>query len=132
MQSTPMGPTGAAMPKPMASPRRKTAKSTREGATASGGAGWRSAFGRRLECGVDCRAEPRLVCRRVEPRHDLAALVDDHRVGRALEAEAVGNEEARVEGGGIAGSVPLQKRASVGLGVVHLEGEHLDVPPPVP
>src|SRR5213594_329623 len=121
MQSTPMGPTGAAMDRPMIRPRRKMAGSTER----LGHLGGRAPPGRGLERGLDGRDEERLVCGGVVSRGDLPALVDDHRVGRPLESEAVGHAEARIEGGGIGRAMRLQEGPGLTLGIIHLYGEHL-------
>src|SRR5437879_10337649 len=77
----------------------------------SGGFGQRLSS-RRLERGVDGGGEARLVRRGLQPRHDLPALVDDDRIRRALEAEAVGHADVGIEGGLIRGPGGAQTASS--------------------
>src|SRR5215471_19823183 len=121
MHSTPMGPTGAAMEKPMIRPQRKVAESTGLGRFRGS-----PTLGRRLEGRVDGCGDVRLVRGGLKASDDLPALVDHDGVGRALESEAIGNAQARIEGGGIGGAVGLEEGARLFLGIVHLDGEQLD------
>src|SRR6185503_6737888 len=79
------------------------------------------------EQGLDDLGEAGLVGGPGDARHHLALLVDHHRVGRALEAEAGADARPRIERGRIRLLVAPAPGARLGGGVVDVDADELHV-----
>src|SRR5258705_431393 len=87
--------------------------------------------GRSHDEGIEDPREACLVGPAVDAGHHLAALVDDHGVGRAPEAETIGNLQARIEPGRAGRLVGLEEVPRIGFRILDLHAHQLDAPRPV-
>src|SRR3990170_29328 len=94
-------------------------------------AGGGLAAGRGVQERVEHPGEARLVSRAVDARRHLALLADHHGIGRAREAEAVGDAEVGIEARRVARAVGLEEDAGVRLRVLDVDGHELDAARPV-